>query len=96
MDQECRYFVAKVASIPALQRCAETNMWACRDRLNPPHPRTVLSSALEKFRVILIFSVNNCHGWHGYAEMIGPPKLNEEQKLDSKTFSLLLICQKQS
>ena len=69
----CQYFIAKVASIPALQRCAETSLWACRDRLNPPHPRTVLSEAFKKSTVILIFSVNNCHGWHGYAEMVGPP-----------------------
>ena len=73
----CSYFIAKVASVHDLQRCSETNIWACRDRLNPPHPRTVLSAALEKSTVILIFSVNNCHGWHGYAEMLGHPTASE-------------------
>ena len=73
-----RYFIAKVASVHDLQKCSEISIWACRDRLNPPHPRTVLSTALEKSTVILIFSVNNCHGWHGYAEMLDHPTASEK------------------
>ena len=81
--EDCRYFIVKVASIQALQRCADSGLWACRDRVTPPHPRTLLSSALQASRVILIYSVNNCHGWHGYAEMLDAPQLDKTQGLDS-------------
>ena len=80
--EDCRYFIVKVASIEALQRCANSGIWACRDRMTPPHPRTVLSSALQASRVILIYSVNNCHGWHGYAEMLDAPQLDRTQGIN--------------
>ena len=80
--EECRYFIVKCASIQALQRCADSGIWACRDRVTPPHPRTLLSAALQASRVILIYSVNNCHGWHGYAEMLDAPHLDKAQGLD--------------
>ena len=81
--EDCSFFIVKVASIQALQRCADSGIWACRDRVAPPHPRTLLSSALKASRVILIYSVNNCHGWHGYAEMLDVPQLDKTQGLDS-------------
>ncbi|KAK7481474.1 hypothetical protein BaRGS_00027236 [Batillaria attramentaria] len=61
-----RYFVAKCASVDALRRCVSSGKWACRERVNPPQPQEVLTSALKQGRVVLLFSVNNCHGWHGY------------------------------
>ena len=71
--QRGRYFVAKVATIQDFRRCSETNKWACRDRSSPPQPAEILKEAFTQGPVILVFSVNNCHGWHGYAEMISTP-----------------------
>ncbi|XP_005105256.1 uncharacterized protein LOC101860115 [Aplysia californica] len=68
VQQVTTYFVVKCAAIENLHRCIETGIWACRDRQYPPHPKDLLSSAHEKGRVILVFSVNNQHGWHGYCE----------------------------
>ena len=42
----------------------------------------VLEQAFRKGDVIFIFSVNNCHGWHGYAAMTSPPGENA-QPLDA-------------
>lgn len=73
MADVVQYFVVKCANFPSLKTCIRSEKWACKDRVNPPHPREVLTRALENGKVVLIFSVNNCHGWHGYAEMLTPP-----------------------
>lgn len=75
---ESQYFIVKCADFISLKTCIKTEKWAGRDRINPPHPREVLTSALANGRVILIFSVNNCHGWHGYAEMLTPPSSTDD------------------
>jgi len=69
----CRYFVTKCASFSSLQNANQTNIWACSDRQHDPQPRHVLNSAMSDGPVVLIFSVNNCHGWHGYATMMDSP-----------------------
>lgn len=64
------YFIAKCDSIASLKKCIATSRWACRDRKSLPQPRDILTQARTNGdRVVLVFSVNNCHGWHGYAEM---------------------------
>ncbi|KAL5007505.1 hypothetical protein ScPMuIL_016311 [Solemya velum] len=68
------YFIAKCKDIPSLKHCLETRQWACRCHQNPPNPPEVLKDAfLSGNPVVLIFSVNNCHGWHGYALMENVP-----------------------
>lgn len=67
------YFVAKSLNFDSLQTCQQNNIWACQDRKKPPHPRHILTQALSHGPVMLIFSVNNCHGWHGYANMLTAP-----------------------
>ncbi|CAG2231531.1 unnamed protein product [Mytilus edulis] len=84
-----RYFIAKCANIKSLQTCINNSRWACRDRVNSlSQPREILSSAFQTSNVIIIFSVNNCHGWHGYVEMHSEPKMdansNKEFDVDSE------------
>ena len=67
------YFVAKCVNMDSLKRSAKNNIWACCDRKFPPHPRHLLTEALKTGEVILLFSVNNCHGWHGYARVLNKP-----------------------
>ena len=76
-EEKC-YFIVKCRNIESLKKCYETGKWACRDRVAPPHPRCVLTGRLERQPVVLIFSVNNCHGWHGYCEMISFPTSNDK------------------
>lgn len=78
MADAVQYFVVKCANFSSLKTCIRSEKWACKDRVNPPHPREVLTKALENGKVVLIFSVNNCHGWHGYAEMLTPPNKEDE------------------
>ena len=73
-----RYFVAKSATLEALGRSFKTTVWAVSDRKNPPQPKEILCEAFDSLKdndgeVILIFSVNNCHGHHGYASMVNKP-----------------------
>ncbi|XP_064602496.1 uncharacterized protein LOC135468271 [Liolophura sinensis] len=68
-----RYFVCKCATIASLRQCVESGVWACKDRDSFPNPRETLTKALGEGTVILVFSVNNCHGWHGVCEMISAP-----------------------
>ena len=68
-----RYFVAKAINMEALRGCHETRIWGCRGRKASKQPKDFLSQAFEGGPVILIFSVNNCHGWHGYARMLSKP-----------------------
>ncbi|XP_062596432.1 uncharacterized protein LOC134257867 [Saccostrea cucullata] len=75
-----RYFIVKCANFASLKTCITSERWACRDRVSPPHPRQILSEALKNGKVIFIFSVNNCHGWHGYAEMLTPPNNQNDEK----------------
>ncbi|KAH3894223.1 uncharacterized protein LOC127862472 [Dreissena polymorpha] len=72
-----RFFVAKVDNFVSLKRCIESEKWACRDRVYAPQPRDILSSAFCEGKVYIIFSVVNCHGWHGYAEMSSSVDANE-------------------
>ena len=67
------YFVAKCVNMDSLKRSAKNNIWACCDRKYPPHPRDLITNALTSGEVILLFSVNNCHGWHGYARVLNDP-----------------------
>jgi len=76
MDKQRRYFVAKCDSVDRLKTASKTCIWACRDRNTGPQPRDVLIEAMSKSDVILIFSVNGSHGWHGYAQMISTPDNN--------------------
>lgn len=68
-----RYFVVKCASVDALRRCVNAGKWACRERNNPPQPHEFLTTAFKQGPVTFLFSVNNCHGWHGFCHMITPP-----------------------
>lgn len=70
---ESQFFVCKAVNFDALRKCIETGQWAYRDRLTPPQPRIILSEAVQGGKVILLFSVNGCHGWHGYCEVVAPP-----------------------
>ena len=72
------YFVSKVDSFASLRKCVETGRWACKDRVNPPHPRDFLTMEYKQGRVVLIFSVVNNHGWHGIAEMTSLPCFDKE------------------
>lgn len=77
VKDKTRYFIAKCANIKSLQTCINNSRWACRDRVTSPiQPREVLSSAFQTSNVIIIFSVNNCHGWHGYVTMQSEPKID--------------------
>ena len=67
------YFVAKCVNMDSLKRSAKNNIWACCNRKFPPHPRDLIANALTSGEVILLFSVNNCHGWHGYARVLSVP-----------------------
>lgn len=91
-----RYFIAKCANIQSLQTCINNSRWACKDRVtSPPHPREMLSSAFQNSdMVIIIFSVNNCHGWHGYVNMLSPPSLeqNKSEFNDNSTSHTLGKC----
>ncbi|KAJ8298645.1 hypothetical protein KUTeg_022705, partial [Tegillarca granosa] len=69
-----KYFITKCANIPSLKKCITTGEWACKDRQFPPQPVDILKEAyLSCNKVVIIFSVNNCHGWHGYAELSDIP-----------------------
>ncbi|XP_064635683.1 uncharacterized protein LOC135492900 [Lineus longissimus] len=69
-----KYFVAKCATLESLKMALETGMWACGDRKMPPQPSVYLDAAFKDCdEVILLFSVNNQHGWHGYAAMTSSP-----------------------
>ena len=67
------YFVAKCVNLDSLKRSAKNNIWACCDRKFPPHPRDLITNPLASGEVILLFSVNNRHGWHGYARVLNNP-----------------------
>jgi hypothetical protein len=46
--------------------------------------------------VVIIFSVNNCHGWHGYVKMLTPPSLEQNksecnENSTSHTFGYFLV-----
>ncbi|XP_052064767.1 uncharacterized protein LOC127704668 [Mytilus californianus] len=85
VKDKIRYFIAKCANIKSLQTCINNSRWACRDRVTSPiQPREILSSAFQTSIVIIIFSVNNCHGWHGYVTMQSEPKIdaNSDKEFD--------------
>ncbi|XP_021347858.1 uncharacterized protein LOC110446857 isoform X2 [Mizuhopecten yessoensis] len=95
IERKTSYFIAKCDSIASLRKCIDTSRWACRNRKVPPHPSELLTNAQAiSDHVIIIFSVNNCHGWHGYAEMVSDVETNgrtncssdrTNTKCDSKT-----------
>lgn len=89
MDTKRRYFVAKCDNIDRLEAASRTCIWACCDRKTNPQPRDVLHSAMLDGDVILVFSVNNCHGWHGYAQMITSP--NGSTSAASMTWITILM-----
>ncbi|XP_063401088.1 uncharacterized protein LOC134685336 [Mytilus trossulus] len=87
VKDKTRYFIAKCANIKSLQTCINNSRWACRDRVNSHiQPKEILSSAFLTSNVIIIFSVNNCHGWHGYVEMQSEPKMdaNSDKEFDEE------------
>ncbi|XP_071121068.1 uncharacterized protein [Mytilus edulis] len=88
VKDKIRYFIAKCANIKSLQTCINNSRWACRNRVTSHiQPREILSSALQTSNVIIIFSVNNCHGWHGYVEMQSEPKMdaNSNKEFDGNS-----------
>ncbi len=65
----------------SLKRSAKNNIWACCDRKTPPQPKDLLTEALNASdKVILLFSVSNCHGWHGYARVTSVPGSVSDQE----------------
>ena len=69
-----RYFVAKCQKMEHLATARKTCIWACGDRVGQaPHPREFLRDAFQDGGVVLVFSVNGCHGWQGYASMTSAP-----------------------
>ena len=62
------YFIMKCADVASLQQCIQSNEWACRRRNKQPHPYDMLASAHDQGSVVLIFSVNSQHGWHGFCQ----------------------------
>ena len=62
------YIIMKCANIDSLQQCIKSNEWAWRRRSKQLDPHGLLVSAHEKGDVILVFSVNNQHGWHGFCQ----------------------------
>lgn len=101
----CLYFIAKCKDIPSLKQCLATGQWACHHHQNPPNPPEVLTDAyLSGNPVVIIFSVNNCHGWHGYASMlnvpgsvhaesIGTQLVDSESSEQNETFQTFAITQ---
>ena len=83
----CHYFIAKCGSVDSLRRCVKTCKWASRVRSIGLQPHLVLTEALSKGQVILIFSVNNCHGWHGYCYMKSQPKASSSNVFKTSTVS---------
>ncbi|ESO97526.1 hypothetical protein LOTGIDRAFT_228195 [Lottia gigantea] len=82
--QEKRYFITKCQNSQSLQRCMDSGQWACRDRLAPPHPREFIGQAFNGGKVILIFSVSGCHGFHGYCQITTAPSL-DNCKIDEES-----------
>ncbi|CAH1787254.1 unnamed protein product [Owenia fusiformis] len=78
--ENTRYFITKSVNFEGLKTCTKTGIWACSDRTQPPQPKDVLTSAYHQGNIILIFSVNNQHGWHGYAKMTSPPGSVDNQE----------------
>ncbi|GFO30374.1 nucleotidyltransferase [Plakobranchus ocellatus] len=60
-------------------------MWAYRRRNKPPHPLEMLSAAHEKGRVILVFSINGQHGWHGFCESLFKCEISKHSKASDLT-----------
>lgn len=80
------YFIAKVNNFPSLKQAVQSCQWACADRVSPPHPREILTQAFSQGKVYIIFSVSNCHGWHGYAEMLNVPgEVSKRSECTSQT-----------
>ena len=68
-----RYFISKCMNFTSLRTAKNTSKWACSDRKVGPQPKDFLSEALKQQPVVLVYSVNNCRGWHGYASMLTGP-----------------------
>lgn len=71
---DAKYFIAKVNSFPSFKQAVSSGKWACTNRHSSPQPVNILSEAFKQGPVIIIFSVSNCHGWHGYARMSSLPE----------------------
>ncbi|KAH9493083.1 hypothetical protein Btru_022770 [Bulinus truncatus] len=84
LSKDVSYFICKCKNLESLQQCIETGVWACQDRISPPHPEDLLTNAHEKGSVILIYSVNNQHGWHGYAQSMYNLSLDEIENNEHK------------
>ncbi|KAL4225396.1 hypothetical protein ACF0H5_016086 [Mactra antiquata] len=88
LDSHCQYFIAKVNSFPSLKQAIATSKWACANRHSSPQPVDILREAFKQGNVVIIFSVSNCHGWHGYAKMTSAPSvedLSTSNTSDNKT-----------
>ncbi|GFS24101.1 nucleotidyltransferase [Elysia marginata] len=77
------YFIMKCADMDSLQQCIKTNEWACRKRNKQPHPFDLLVSSHERGCVILIFSVNGQHGWHGFCQSCFEMKPSEKSTIET-------------
>ena len=73
LPSDATFFVAKATNMNSLRGCHGNGIWACTPRKTPPQPKDILTEAMDRGPVVLLYSVNNCHGWHGYAEMITKP-----------------------
>lgn len=81
-----RYFVAKSERIQSLKKSLVTSEWACNQRLNDPQPWKILHEAKLSGDVVLLFSVNNCHGFHGYATMESTISESNILEIDGKQY----------
>ncbi|RUS87367.1 hypothetical protein EGW08_004909 [Elysia chlorotica] len=67
-EETTSFFAMKCADVESLQRCINASEWAYRRRNKQPQPHDLLVSAHEQGNVILVFSVNGQHGWHGFCQ----------------------------
>lgn len=67
-SQQTTYFIMKCADLDSFHQCIKSNEWAWRRRNKQADPHDLLVSAHGRGAVILIFSVNGQHGWHGFCQ----------------------------
>ncbi|XP_013409525.1 uncharacterized protein LOC106173084 isoform X1 [Lingula anatina] len=78
ITMKTRWFVAKCRNFSSLESSLSSGIWGCRERQSSPQPAETLTQAMDGGRVVLLFSVNNQHGWHGAAVMETAPTVTEK------------------
>ena len=73
MESSGTYYIAKCANMTSLRTAQQSLVWACLDRSMDPQPRHMLCDSYKQGIVTLVFSVNDCHGWHGIAQLTSQP-----------------------